>query len=458
MNARAFCVRSAQKSCPARWGGVLDVAFPSRRDEAAAPAGRARARPGRSARVGTRLRSISCGGAQGPRRQPSGGAVDRCAGRRRGRRRPVAAPAARARRRADGRQPSLPLDRPRGRPVRALLGGLHHHDPLGVDPADRRGAAAATPARSPGSSPARCSPSPWPARRWASSATSTATAASTGCSMACVCVFAGLTAAVVERRLADRVPHARRRHRRRRRAGVDRHHQPDVPARAAGAGDGLLVDGRRRWAGDRRGRGRPDRRDVRLALDLHRPGAAHLRRACSSGSSCCPRPNGATARASTSPAPASSRSAPPRSSSPSTAGRASGGRTRPSSPASSSRRWPSWPFVVVERRVEHPLLPLDVRAAPELLLRHRHPVLHELRLHGRLRDHADLPRVGVRLPGDARRWPDDRPAAGVRHHRSAGRATWPSGWGSARRRWPAPPSWWPRWWPCRRWRRGRPTS
>ena len=27
------------QSCPARWGGVLDVAFPSRRDEAAAPAG-----------------------------------------------------------------------------------------------------------------------------------------------------------------------------------------------------------------------------------------------------------------------------------------------------------------------------------------------------------------------------------------------------------------------------------
>ena len=35
-----------REPCPARWGGVLDVAFPSRRDEAAAPAGRARSRPG----------------------------------------------------------------------------------------------------------------------------------------------------------------------------------------------------------------------------------------------------------------------------------------------------------------------------------------------------------------------------------------------------------------------------
>ena len=60
--------------------------------------------------------------------------------------------------------------------------------------------------------------------------------------------------------------------------GVDRHHQPAVPARAAGAGDGLLVDGRRRRAGHRRGRRRPDRRDVRLAVDLRRPGAAHAGR------------------------------------------------------------------------------------------------------------------------------------------------------------------------------------
>ena len=37
-------VYDQQDTCPARWGGVLDVAFPSRRDEAAAPAGRARRR------------------------------------------------------------------------------------------------------------------------------------------------------------------------------------------------------------------------------------------------------------------------------------------------------------------------------------------------------------------------------------------------------------------------------
>ena len=41
-NVRVYDQRSS--TCPARWGGVLDVAFPSRRDEAAAPAGRARGR------------------------------------------------------------------------------------------------------------------------------------------------------------------------------------------------------------------------------------------------------------------------------------------------------------------------------------------------------------------------------------------------------------------------------
>ena len=40
---RSSRVRS-WSTCPTRWGGVLDVAFPSRRDEAAAPAGRVRAR------------------------------------------------------------------------------------------------------------------------------------------------------------------------------------------------------------------------------------------------------------------------------------------------------------------------------------------------------------------------------------------------------------------------------
>ena len=134
-NGPSFCVRSReQSSCPARWGGVLDVAFPSRRDEAAAPAGRARPRRGTrparhypaavpkdldDSRSAEEL-SIDAPGA------------DEVA------RRPVAAAAPRARGRADGRQPALPVDRPRRRPVRALLGRLHHHDPLGLDPADRR--------------------------------------------------------------------------------------------------------------------------------------------------------------------------------------------------------------------------------------------------------------------------------------------------------------------------------
>ena len=114
-----------------------------------------------------------------------------------------------------------------------------------------------------------------------------------GLSMACVCVFAGLTAVawsagslIAFRTLGAATGAAVG-------PGVDRHHQPDVPARAAGAGDGLLVDGRRRRSGDRRGRRRPDRRDVRLAVDLRRPGAAHLRRAAARRSSCSPRPSGA---------------------------------------------------------------------------------------------------------------------------------------------------------------------
>ena len=71
-----------------------------------------------------------------------------------------------------------------------------------------------------------------------------------------------------------------------------------------------------------------------------------------------------------------------------------------------------------------------LRAAAQLLLRHLHPVLHELRLHGRVRHHADLPGVGVRLPGDASRRPDDRPAARLRDRRAASPATSRCGWGS----------------------------
>ena len=61
-----------------------------------------------------------------------------------------------------------------------------------------------------------------------------------------------------------------------------------------------------------------------------------------------------------------------------------------------------------------PAAAAGLSAPAQLLLRHRHPVLHELRLHGRLRDHAALPGVGVRLPRDARRRADDRPPARVR--------------------------------------------
>ena len=75
-------------------------------------------------------------------------------------------------------------------------------------------------------------------------------------------------------------------------------------------------------------------------------------------SSCCRRPSGATARASTSPARASSRSAPPRSSFAINRG-PSFGWSNPAIVAGFVLAPLAFvAFVVVERRVEHPLLPL----------------------------------------------------------------------------------------------------
>ena len=72
---------------------------------------------------------------------------------------------------------------------------------------------------------------------------------------------------------------------------------PPSPARA---GDGLLGDGRCRRSRRRRRRGRTDRRGVRLALDLRRAGAAHARGARARVRSCCPTRRACAARASTS--------------------------------------------------------------------------------------------------------------------------------------------------------------
>ena len=240
-------------------------------------------------------------------------------------------------------------------------------------------------------------------------------------SMACVCVFAGLTAAawsagslIAFRTLGAATGAAVG-------SGVDRHHQPDVPARAAGAGDGLLVDGRRRRPGDRRGRRRADRRDVRLALDLHRAGAAHLHRAAARA------PRAARDRAAPRHAlrlrrrRRSSPSAPRRSCSPSTAGRASGW----SSPAIVAG-FVVAPvafvvFVLVERRVAHPLLPLAYLRRRNFSFAIATQFFTNFAYMGGfvitplfLESVFGYPETRV---GGA----DDRPAARVRHHRSAGR-------------------------------------
>ena len=149
-----------------------------------------------------------------------------------------------------------------------------------------------------------------------------------GLSMACVCVFAALTAAswsagalIAFRTLGAATGAAVG-------PGLDRHHQPAVPARAARAGDGLLVDGRGRRPGDRRGRRRTDRGDVRVALDLHRAGAAHARRAAArharAAGDRAARAGGLRRQG----RGGAGRSAPRRCCSPSTAGRSGAGRAR----------------------------------------------------------------------------------------------------------------------------------
>ena len=226
----------------ARWGGG-DEAIPSRH-VVATPAGPAPPRPAESGRY---PRPVT----RGPTARPLG----RGPGRHRG-----------------GVDSLDPAARSAGAPAKAeergwypwlvltttlfglLSGHVHHHDPGGVDPdiaddfgsirdhpdlADHRadaGLRRARPvggqARRPAGATARSTWSAWRAPR--SSPASSALSWNVA--------------------VADHVPHPGRGRRRRHRPGLDGHDQPIVPARATGAGAGLLVAGHGRRAGPRRGR------------------------------------------------------------------------------------------------------------------------------------------------------------------------------------------------------------
>ena len=253
--------------------------------------------------------------------------------------------------------------------ARPLLGRLHHHDPVRVDPSHRRASSGATPAPSHGWSPARCWRSPWSVRRWASSATCTAIGASTACRWsAWRCSprsrpSRGPRASLIAFRTLGAATGAAVG------PGLDRHHQPAVPARATRAGDGLLVDGRRRRPGGRRRRGWAHRGDVRVALDLRRPGAAHPRWSRAGPARASRDASGASAPCSTTRAPSFWPLEPHRSWWPSTAVHCGGGRARRSWSPSSSLQSAVVAFAVIERRVPIPLLPLALPAAAELHLR-----------------------------------------------------------------------------------------
>ena len=160
-------------------------------------------------------------------------------------------------------------------PVRALLGGLHHHHPVRVRPTHRGGAGQRRPP-SPGWSPARC----WPrdrrpdgrqARRpvrapprlpgvagWGAVRRPHGVVVEAGSLIAFRTLGATVGAATGPASMAiiNRVfPRERR-----------------VP------GHGLLVDGGRRWPRHRRRRRWSHRRALLVALDLRGPGPAHHRR------------------------------------------------------------------------------------------------------------------------------------------------------------------------------------
>ena len=244
-------------------------------------------------------------------------------------------------------------------------------------------------------------------------------------SLGAVAVFAALTAAGAVSRRADPVPRARGRCRRGDGPGIARHHQPALPPEPAGPGDGLLVDGRRRRTGRRRRRRRPDRPGLRVALDLHRPGAADARARCCSPPRSLPANTPArrgrridrVRRSGRGPPSASARR---RCCSPSTAGRCGAGRTPPSSPASSSPP--------VSRRLHRrrapggaPVAAPRLPAPSQLLVPAAHPVLHELRLHGRVRHHPAAVAGRVRLRRDEDRDAAHRPTDRLRHRRSGRR-------------------------------------
>ena len=148
-----------------------------------------------------------------------------------------------------------------------------------------------------------------------------------------------------------------------------------------------------RRSGDRRGGRRADRRDVRVALDLRRPGAAHAGRAAARHAASSRRPSGASGRRSTPRAPSSLAVgatsllfAINRGPLLGVVEPADRRRVRPGA-AGHRRRSSS-----IERRVAHPLLPLAYVRRRNFTFAIAHAVLHELRLHGRVRHHADLPR------------------------------------------------------------------
>ncbi len=238
--------------------------------------------------------------------------------------------------------------------------------------------------------------------------------------MACVCLFAGLTALswsagslIAFRTLGAATGAAVG-------PGVDRHHQPAVPARAARAGDGLLVDGRRRRTGDRRGRRRPDRRDLRLAVDLHRPGAADAPRAAARPARAARDRTARAGRLRRQGRGHRSRSAPRRSLFAINRGPAVGlvepghrGRLR------RSRRWRSSRSSCIERRVEHPLLPLAyVRRRNFSFAISTQFFTNFAYMGGFVITPIFLESV-FGYPETRVGAPDDRPAARLRHRRSA---------------------------------------
>ena len=211
----------------------------------------------------------------------------------------------RAGRRADGRQPPLPVDRARHGPLRAVLGRLHDHDPVGVHPRHRRGpghrhqhdhlghhrSAAGLRGGRTGLRQARRPLRPQarvPACSW--------------------------------RRLRLRRPRRGRRgararsspsacsarRRRRHRAGVDGHHQPVFPPEHRVPGHGLLVDGRRRRARLGVVAGGPSSRRSGGAGSSSPRCPSRSPACCSRCWSCRRRERRRAGRASTSPAPSCS--------------------------------------------------------------------------------------------------------------------------------------------------------